>query len=636
MQENHRNRFLEQLASLRAARPDMDSSMNRAACAFRQSWKQLFLTDIVYKLLAFVLLGPLVGILFRALIAVSGSAVLSDIDILFFFLSPMGCACLIPVAGLWLGIVALEQASLLGILYAKAANQNLDTIGALRFAANNAWPVIRVTTRILVLTLLAAAPFLAVAALVSFTLLTEFDINYYLKEKPPVFKAALGIGAILAVALIAILLRLLTDWFFTLPLILFEEVSPRDALPQSVKRAHGHRRMLLGWIAGWALGSALLSALATSLVGLFGRALIPNSATSLRPLVLAVAAIVLLWAIVSLAVNLLSTTTFAAILFSLYRDLRRDAGPLQTNFAEQAADEMGFGITRWRLLAVGAVGLVVAAAIGALALQTIRQEDKVQIMAHRGASRAAPENTLASIRRAIEDGANWVEIDVQETADGEVVVFHDSDFMKLARVNLKIWDARLDDLKDIDIGSSFGPEFKDERVPTLAQLLDACRGRIGVNIELKYYGHDEQLEQRVAEIVESHGMQAEVVAMSLKMDGVRKMKSLRPQWKVGLLLSVSAGDLQQVEADFLAVNAGFADRRMIRLAHDAGKEVYVWTVNDAVTMSTMIGRGVDGLLTDRPDLARSVLAQRAQLSVPERLLLELAGFLGAQPEIGEQ
>jgi glycerophosphoryl diester phosphodiesterase len=126
------------------------------------------------------------------------------------------------------------------------------------------------------------------------------------------------------------------------------------------------------------------------------------------------------------------------------------------------------------------------------------------------------------------------------------------------------------------------------------------------------------------------------MAMSLKMDGVRKMKSIRPTWKVGRLMSVSAGNLKKIDADFLAVNAGFATRRLIRTAHRVGKEVYVWTVNDAATMSAMMGRGVDGLLTDRPALARSVLAQRAQMSTPERLLLELAGLLGMPREIGEQ
>ena len=242
----------------------------------------------------------------------------------------------------------------------------------------------------------------------------------------------------------------------------------------------------------------------------------------------------------------------------------------------------------------------------------------------------------ALVERAVELQADWVEIDVQETVDGEVVVMHDSDFMKLSNQDLKIWDATLSEVQELDIGSWFAPEFSDERVPTLAEVLQACKGNLKVNIELKYYGHADKLEQRVADIVEAHGMVDDVAVMSLKMDGIRKMRSLRPTWKIGLLMSVAAGGLDKIDADFLAVNAGFARGSFIENAHAAGKEVYVWTVNDAPTMSAMMSRGVDGILTDRPALARQVLEQRATMTPLQRLLLELASLLGAQPQLGEQ
>jgi glycerophosphoryl diester phosphodiesterase len=114
------------------------------------------------------------------------------------------------------------------------------------------------------------------------------------------------------------------------------------------------------------------------------------------------------------------------------------------------------------------------------------------------------------------------------------------------------------------------------------------------------------------------------------------MKSICPDWKVGLLMSVSAGNVSKIEADFLAVNAGFVDHDLVRRAHDAGKDVYVWTVNDAPTMSIMISRGVDGLLTDNPALARRVLEQRAKMSGPERLLLEFADLFGVNRNVVQQ
>ena len=616
---------------------DARTLVGDTARSFEASWKSLVLTDLAYKIIAFVVLTPLVGVLFRLLIATSGDSVLSDMDIVLFFLGPVGWLCFILVGALSLGIVALEQASLIGIVCAREADKRLGLLDALRFAFANAWPVAKVTARMVVLTLLTAAPFLGILAAAYFALLTKHDINFYLDEKPPVFVAAVGIAGVLVTVLVAVLLRLFTGWFFALPLVLFENMSPANSLRVSKLRAHGRRRTLLQWIVGWAVASALLSGLATGTVGLLARLVIPDSPDSIHFLAIAIGLILLILVVVNLVLNLFSSTAFATILFHLYSSLGRggNSDSLVVDIAENASESGHIRITARRLVAAGILGLVIAIVIGGAALQTVGMNDNVKIMAHRGSSKAAPENTIAAFRKAIEDGADWVELDVQETADGEVVVFHDSDFMRLANNDLKIWDATTKDLKDIDIGSSFTPEFHAERVPTLAQVLDECKGKIRVNIELKYYGHDEQLEQRVADIVDSYGMASDVVAMSLKRESVKKMKEVRPGWKVGLLMSVSAGDLSQVEADFIAVNAGFVSRRLIRTAHKNGKEVYVWTVDDPVAMSTMIGRGVDALLTNKPALAKSVLQQRAQMSVPERLLLELAGMFGKTSEIGE-
>ena len=122
---------------------------------------------------------------------------------------------------------------------------------------------------------------------------------------------------------------------------------------------------------------------------------------------------------------------------------------------------------------------------------------------------------MAAVIKAIEDGADWVEIDVQETADGEVIVAHDSDFMKLAGVDLKVWNATMGDLAGIDIGSSFDPAYAAERTPTLRDVLVAARGKSKVMIELKYYGHNVDLEDRVARIVEETAMTYQIAVMSL-------------------------------------------------------------------------------------------------------------------------
>ncbi len=341
---------------------------------FHSCWKDLVLTDIAYKIVAFVLLTPLVGILFRVLIAFSGKSVLADEDILFFFLGPVGWFCFVAIGALSLGILALQQAALLGIIGATSQDRRLRVIGALRFAAAHARPVLRVTVRMLAWVLLTAAPFAAIAGLAYVTLLGQYDINYYLTDKPPEFLIAIGLGAIILVGLIAVLLGLATGWFYALPIVLFEDVTPRDALRLSRERARGHRAKILFWILAWFVATSLVSAVATGLAGAVGRIVVPAATGSLGLLLFTVGGIVLLWSAVNLACNLLSTTTFAAILFQLYLQWGSHGIIDASEFAAATAEDAGpsgLELTRKRIVVASMAGIVVALAVGAVTIHTV-------------------------------------------------------------------------------------------------------------------------------------------------------------------------------------------------------------------------------------------------------------------------
>ena len=260
--------------------------------------------------------------------------------------------------------------------------------------------------------------------------------------------------------------------------------------------------------------------------------------------------------------------------------------------------------------------------------RSMDEPEKVEIIAHRGASGAAPENTLAAFERAIHDQADWIELDVQENADGVVIVAHDSDFMKVAQQSLRVWDATSEQLRDMDIGSWFDPKFSDQRVPTLRQALELAKDRIGVVIELKYYGHDHSLESRVVDIVEQAEMASDIKIMSLKLSGLRTSIALRPEWTHGLLNTASIGDLTRLELNFLALNSRAASYAMIRNAHRRGMKLYVWTINDPVQMSVMMSRGADGIITDEPALAKQLIEFREKISPVGRLLIWIAGEVG--------
>jgi glycerophosphoryl diester phosphodiesterase len=199
--------------------------------------------------------------------------------------------------------------------------------------------------------------------------------------------------------------------------------------------------------------------------------------------------------------------------------------------------------------------------------------------------------------------------------------------MNLADRDLKVWESTLKEIQEIDIGSWFNDGFSSERVPTLEDILAIAKGKCRVLIELKYYNHDIILEQRVAEIVEQAEMVGHVAIMSLKYKGIMDFRRIRPNWPVGLISTKVIGKISDLDVDFLAIDAAAAKPSVIRRIQSSGKKVYVWTVNDLVSMSRLISLGVDGIITDEPSLANDVRTKNITLTPLERFLLHTAVLL---------
>jgi glycerophosphoryl diester phosphodiesterase len=602
----------------------------RALASGRPSWKRLLATDVLYKLLAVALLTPLAGLALRAGIAIAGEEALADQEILYFVLRPAGLVTLVVLAGISITIVALEQASLMALVAEEDEAARIPVERAVAWAATRAPRIWRVAAWLVGRCILLALPFLVAIGLVYGLLLREFDINYYLRYRPPVFYVAAGLVALLLLGLLVRLLPRVAAWVLALPILLFEPVRPRATLAESERRTAGHRPLVVRTLLLWAAGTMLLSLTVPPLFLALGRLLVPHGRGNVGLVLALMLALAAAWSLAHLAISWASASTFALLLVRLYEeraggkaDLERGdvpEGPGWLRRFRPTAKQLGFGL---------ATAAFVTVALAWLLLRAARPEDGVVVIAHRGAAAFAPENTLASVDAALAQGADFVEIDVQETADDEIVVVHDSDFMRVAGSSVKVWESNWPDLQKLDAGSWFDAKFSGERVPRLRDVLDRARGRARVVIELKQYGHGEQLEHRVVELVEELGDAERMIVMSLDRGMVRTVRALRPKWTVGLLTATAVGDLTEVDADFLAVNSNLASRRFVRQAHRAGKKVYVWTVNDPVRMFQMLNLGVDGLITDTPALARTVLERRARLDPFQRLLVGVAIWFGA-------
>ena len=244
---------------------------------------------------------------------------------------------------------------------------------------------------------------------------------------------------------------------------------------------------------------------------------------------------------------------------------------------------------------------------------------------------------MSAVRHAIAEGAAFAEIDVQTTADGVVVLFHDADLMRVASVNRRLRDIDYRELKDIDIGSWFAPEFSSERIPTLQEAIDLARGRIKLNIELKFTWPDPALTQKVANIIRQNGFSADCVVSSLNFQAVTEMKAAFPELIAGFIVFKVAGNLSRMEADFMSINAARAAPRLVRRLHRHGRAVHVWTVNDFNNVISMIEVGVDNIITDYPREVRRYLETWNTLSSSEKIVLMLRNLIVAieRPEPSE-
>ncbi|WP_349945811.1 glycerophosphodiester phosphodiesterase [Lacrimispora sp. BS-2] len=236
----------------------------------------------------------------------------------------------------------------------------------------------------------------------------------------------------------------------------------------------------------------------------------------------------------------------------------------------------------------------------------------IQITAHRGSSREAPENTMAAMSKAIDDLADFVEIDVQETKDGVVVLGHDISLKRVSGINRTISSYTFEELQHLDVGQWFSADFEGERIPSLEETMKFCKGRININIEIKDLGRGSELPDKVFELIEKYQMKEQCVVTSVRMSYLTRIKELDPEIRTGYIISAAYGDYYSSDAiDFISLRSSFVSERLVEAAHKKGKAVHAWTVNNKSEMERMKMLGVDNIITDYPVLAREIVYRKA-------------------------
>lgn len=233
------------------------------------------------------------------------------------------------------------------------------------------------------------------------------------------------------------------------------------------------------------------------------------------------------------------------------------------------------------------------------------------VMAHRGLSADAPENTLYAFSDAISVGADFIELDVQQTRDGVLVVMHDSNLKRTTGVNKDIWDVDYADIQNLDAGSWFDPAYANARIPTLEETLQFVDKRAKLDIEIKPTKHgSDTLEQDVAELITRYQYTDACYVTSFSYGSLKKVKEANPEIRTGYLMSVAYGQFYSLKyADAFSLNKVFVTSQVVNAAHQQGKQIFAWTVNSMSEVRSLCNLHVDSIITDDPVMVQNVISR---------------------------
>ncbi|WP_205738596.1 glycerophosphodiester phosphodiesterase family protein [Billgrantia endophytica] len=610
----------------------------------REHLRPLVAYHLFFTLLASSLLLPAVAWTLTGLLRRFDRPVITNAELMNLLLSPGGIFWLLAAIGLTFLVLYLQQAGMILVAIRRRDNHYQLAFVALwqtlrRLPALSGLVVVQVGAH-----LLLVIPVALLLGWLHGVFIGGLDPYYVLRVRPPALWQYLGVAVPLAAGWAFVAAMLYFRWILALPIVTLENLSPMAALARSRELTRGRKGqvamtvivMLLVIIALPFVASGIFDRLFTPMLWW-----LPERNAVLIPAMLAY---VTGYVLVTLAIAFIGIAANALLSACLYLRLaHREPRPAPPP-PDAHPGRLAWGVE----MAVVLFALVQAWWV----VNSFELRDDVTIIAHRGSSMAAPENTLSAIERAIEDRAHYVEIDVRLTGDGEVVVYHDRSLQRLTGDPRNVHELTLDELQQFDVGSWFGDAYVGERIPTLDEALATVRGRNALMIDMKPNPGEEValVEAVIASL--RHEAASRRVCHDLTAPGwstghcgdpdvigetrlavmspwvVEEVKRREPELRVTLLAQlVMPGTLERRGFDALGLRHNRITENEIRLANLFGYEVHAWTVNDSARMSQIIDLGANAIITDYPERLTELIDDRRELGDGALLLVKLRNWL---------
>ncbi len=567
--------------------------------------KTLLGFEFIYKIITSIIFIPLFLSIFKLITKVSGYNYLTFENIFSFLINPITIIFLLTLFILMTFYTIIDISAIIIILDSSYQQQKITIKDAFILACQRSMKIFKKKNFLFCFLVLFLIPFLNVgisSGFISTISVPEFVIDYINKN---------WLLSILYSSLIIFLTIILFRWIYSIHYFVLENCDFKMATKKSIQLSKKNKfkdflkititQILIAFLY---ILFILLGILIISFIyKLFGKFNILGSLS-----------ITIVWLIVAISfmmIMLLSTTISYAIISCLYYEHKEKNNEQIVHIEVKYNDKLKIN-KRFNILKYVAVFLVIFS--GTLFTYSVinnKYDLKIEyirtmeVTAHRGASVTYPENTMSAFIGAKELGADWIELDVQQTKDKKLIVLHDTNLKRTTGLNKNTWETTYDEVKELDAGSFFDKRFKDERIPLLEEVIKfAKNNNIKLNIELKPTGYETDFEKSVVDLIKKYDFNDFCVITSQVYEVLENVKKYDKSVKTVYVMSLAYGDITKLDAaDIFSVEASSINKKLVKQIHNDGRELYAWTVNTKDSINSMIDLNVDNIITDNITLA---------------------------------
>ncbi len=601
------------------------SNIKKVGSMLKYNIKSLIIFELLFKLLSLFIFTPLFINLFNLIMKVTGYKYLTIENLPKFLLNPITILLIVILLLFMMVYTMFDITTLIIILDKSYHKEKVKVIDAVRTSIDKCKNLFHIKNILLAIFVLFIIPFLHIGVASSFVTtikIPEFIYDFIIKNK-----VLFSLFSILVIFLIFLFLK----WIYSLHYFILEDVSFKEARKRSSKLSkNNYLKDLLTLVIVQFLSTIfyfIFVALGILVIfifnKLFGNITIINSILT-----------TIIWLFIAfsfICYTLLATPISYAIISSLYY--------LHKTKNKEEIKSIKINVTNKYLKInnilkrVGIVLGIIAIVIGSaftyglykgkynLNIEYVRT---IEVTAHRGASVMYPENTMSAFIGAKELGADWIELDVQQTKDGKIVVMHDTNLKRTTGVNKDTIELNYDEIKDLDAGSFFDKKYKNEHIPLLEDVIKwAKNNNMKLNIELKPTGKETDFEKSVIDIILDNDYISDSVITSQVYSVLENVKKYNKNIETVYVMSIAIGDITRLkEADHFSVEASNINKSLVKKVHNEGKELYAWTVNSLDNINKMIDLKVDNIITDNITLAKdSIYASKTSNIINEYINL---------------